>query len=55
MQVIAFQFQFLQFAFELAGIGTEVDQRTNEHVTADAAENVEIKCFHDDLAASALI
>ena len=46
MQMITAEFQFLQLAFQLAGIRAEVNQRADEHVAADAAENVEIKRFH---------
>ena len=47
MQMPAVEFQLLQFAFQFMGIDTEVQQCANEHVATDAAENVEVKCFHD--------
>jgi hypothetical protein len=53
VQMITAEFQFLQLAFQLAGIRAEVNQRADEHVAADAAEDVEIKRFH--FSASALI
>ena len=46
VQVITVELQFLQLALQPAGIRAEVNQRADEHVAADAAENVEIKCFH---------
>jgi hypothetical protein len=46
VEVIAAEFQFLQLTFQLAGIRAEVNQRADEHVAADAAENVEVKRFH---------
>ena len=47
VQVIAVELQFLQLALQFAGIHAQIQQRADEHVAADAAENVEVKCFHD--------
>jgi hypothetical protein len=33
----------------------EIQQRADEHVAADAAKNIEIKCFHRFPATRALI
>src|SRR5664280_2205825 len=46
VEVIAVELELFQFAFELARIHAEVDQRGDEHVASDAAEDVEIKDFH---------
>jgi hypothetical protein len=53
VEMIAVEFQLLQLALQLARIRAEVNQRADEHVAADAAENVEIKRFH--FSANALI
>ena len=53
VEMIATEFQLLQLALQLARIRAEVNQRADEHVAADAAENVEVKRFH--LSTSALI
>src|SRR2546423_11865090 len=55
VEVISVEAKLLQFTLELAGIDPEIDHRANKHVAADAAENIQIKGFHDPLAASALI
>ena len=56
MQVVASEIQFLEFMFKLVRVHAQVNQRPNEHVAADAAENVEIESFHDlELLAKALI
>jgi hypothetical protein len=46
VQVIAVELQFLQFALQLARVHAQINQRANEHVAADAAENVEVKSLH---------
>jgi len=46
VKMIAAEFQLLQLALQLARIRTEVNQRADEHVAADAAENIEVKRFH---------
>jgi hypothetical protein len=38
MEVIPFQSEFSQLAFQLSGIGAEVDQSSDKHVAADAAK-----------------
>ena len=56
--MITLETEFAQFALQLVRIDSEVDQRSDEHIAADAAENIEVKClFHveADSAASALI
>ena len=32
--------------FDLMLAHAQINQRANEHVTADATENIEVKCFH---------
>src|ERR1044072_4582870 len=46
VQVIAIEFKLFQLAFQLARIHPQVNQRANEHIAADATENVEVKGFH---------
>lgn len=46
VQVVTIQAKFRQFALQLLEINAQVEQRANEHVAADAAENVQIKCLH---------
>ena len=55
MKVITVEIQFLQFAGQMRKIKPDVQQRAHEHVPADAAEKVEIKCFHKLSAQSELI
>ena len=50
MQVIIIQLELAEFAPQFVRIHAEVNQRADEHVAADAAENVEVKGFHIDLA-----
>ena len=40
------QVQFLQFAFELFERDAKIEQGADEHIAADAAENIEVKRFH---------
>ena len=42
VQVTAFQPQLLQLLLQLAGLDAQVNQRGDEHVAADAAEQVEV-------------
>jgi hypothetical protein len=53
VKMITAEFQLLQLALQLAVIHPEVNQCADEHVAADAAENVEVKRFH--FSANALI
>jgi hypothetical protein len=46
VQMIAVQFEFFQLAFQLVRVHAEVEQRGDEHVAGDAAENIEVKNFH---------
>jgi hypothetical protein len=46
VQVVALQMKLFQFMFEPVEIHTQIEQRANEHVAADAADEVEIKCLH---------
>jgi len=46
VQMVAIEFQFPKFVFQFVKIHAEVEQRPDEHVAADAAENIEIKSFH---------
>ena len=61
VQVITIEREFLQFLGQLPGIHAQIDERPDEHVTADSAKNIEIKSlggrvlFHDGFCASSLI
>ena len=46
MDMPAVEFEFFEFVFQRARIDAEINQRAEEHVAADAAENVQIKRFH---------
>jgi hypothetical protein len=46
VKMITVEFQLLQFTFQLAIIRAEVNQRADEHVAADAAEQIKVKRFH---------
>jgi hypothetical protein len=48
VKMIAAERQLLQLSLQLAVIRAEINQRADEHVAADAAEDVEIKRFHGD-------
>ena len=54
MQVITVELEFLQLAFEFVRIHAKVEQRGNEHVTGDAAENIEVKRFHGECSSKRL-
>jgi hypothetical protein len=47
VEVIAIQTELRQLAFELFDVKAQVQHRADEHVTADAAEDIEVKSFHD--------
>lgn len=55
VEVKAFQAQVLEFRLQLAGVGAQIKQRPDEHVAADAAEEVKIEGLHSDSCARALI
>jgi hypothetical protein len=46
VQVVTVQLEFTQFAFEFACVHAQVYQRAIEHVTADAAKDIEIQSSH---------
>jgi hypothetical protein len=45
MQVKAFDTEFLKFMLQLVKIHAQVEQSSNQHIAADAAENIEVKGF----------
>jgi len=55
VQVVTVKREFGQFAFQAPSIETQINQRSKEHVAADAAEVVEIEGLHRLLPARALI
>ena len=46
VQVIAVELELLQLALQPMRVHAQINQRADEHVAADPAENVEIKRFH---------
>jgi len=55
VKMVAPYSQLLEPLLEVVRIHPQINQRANEHVAADAAENIKVKRFHDLFAASALI
>src|SRR5208283_5333713 len=45
VQMVAVQGEFPQFLFNLAEFHSQIQHGPQEHVSADAAENIQIKCF----------
>ena len=46
MEVVFVQAKLREFALELFEVHAEVEQRADEHVAADAAEDVEVEGLH---------
>lgn len=46
VQVVSTDAKLFQLVFQLVKIHAYIQQRTDEHVTADAAEDIEIQRFH---------
>lgn len=46
VQVVSADPELLELVFQLVEVHAHIQQRTDEHVTADAAENIEIQRFH---------
>jgi hypothetical protein len=46
VEVEAVEAKFFQLVLEFVKIDTEIEQRADQHITADAAEDIEIKGFH---------
>src|SRR5437899_8252527 len=56
MQVVALQLEFAQLPLQLFEVDAQIEHRANEHVAADAAENIQVNSLHfSSPAASALI
>ena len=56
VQVEFVQTEFVQLRLQSIEIQSQIDQRTDQHVTADAAKDVQIESLHDQIfSASALI
>jgi len=55
VQMVFVQPQLLQLVFERMRVHAEIKHRADEHVAADAAENIEVKRFHYFPAARVLI
>ena len=49
VKVVAFQPELLQLVLELLEVHAHIEQRSDEHVSADAAENIEVKSLHHNL------
>ncbi len=52
MEVIAVELEFAEFVFEFVRVHPQVNQGADEHVAADAAEDVEVKGFHFKISVS---
>src|ERR1041385_4469077 len=46
MQVITIEIELLQLALEFPHAGAQIDQSPDEHVAADAAEDIQVEGFH---------
>src|SRR5262249_3956661 len=46
VEVIAVEFELFQFAFQFARVHAEVEQRGDEHVAGNAADEVEVERLH---------
>ena len=46
VQVVTANAQLLQLVFQLMEVHAHIQQRTDEHVAADATEDIEIQRFH---------
>ncbi len=56
VQVVVIEAELLEFLFELTEIDAQIEHRTDEHIAADPAEDVEVDSFHlSSPAARALI
>jgi hypothetical protein len=44
--MIAIHIQLFEFMLELVRIDAKIQQRADEHITADTTENIEVKGFH---------
>jgi hypothetical protein len=47
VEMPAVQPQFLQFPLDPRGIHAQINERADEHIAADAAENIQIQGFHN--------
>ena len=45
-QVVTIHAQFFQLVLELVRVHAQIQQRADEHVAADAAEDIEVESFH---------
>jgi len=46
VHVILIQAQFLELVFKPMAIHAQIQQRSDEHIAADAAKDIEIQSFH---------
>lgn len=46
VQMISRNLEFRQLALQCVQVHAEINQRANQHVPADSAEYIEVKCFH---------
>ena len=44
--IVVVQTEFFQFAFQRLEVHAEIEQGAEEHIAADAAEQVEVEGFH---------
>ncbi len=46
VQMVSIKAELRELMFQLVKIDTEIQHCADKHVTADAAKNIEEKCFH---------
>ena len=46
VQMIAFELELFQLPLQFLGINTQIQERADEHIAADAAENIQIQGLH---------
>jgi hypothetical protein len=46
MQMIPVEFELLELTFEMCRVHAQVNQRAEEHVAGNAAEQIEIESLH---------
>ena len=49
--MVAVELELFQLTFKAARIHANVEQRADKHIASDAADQVEIECFHFVVAA----
>jgi len=47
VQMPAFELELLQLPLQRARVNPQINQRADKHIAADAAEEVQVKLFHE--------